>query len=241
MPCAVQSLWIGDRLSKLEQLSIRSFLANGHEFHLYTYHPMQGIPPGTIHHDGNEILPASMIFRDQDIGSFSGFADLFRYKLLRERGGWWVDLDIVCMRPLTDPEEYAFALEAPGYLGNCVLFSRPASLAIEYLWNVARKKDPTRLFWCEIGPPLVQEAVDRFELQRCVMPAATFCPIPSSLWFDTFVPGRGTEIGDDSLGVHFWHEMWRRARLDKDEDYGPRSLYERLKAKYGLRNGTTHR
>ncbi len=37
-----QSLWIGAELSAMEQLSIRSFLANGHEFHLYTYQERQG-------------------------------------------------------------------------------------------------------------------------------------------------------------------------------------------------------
>ena len=38
----IQSLWIGDRLSALERLSIRSFLANGHGFDLYTYQRFEG-------------------------------------------------------------------------------------------------------------------------------------------------------------------------------------------------------
>ena len=33
----IQSLWIGQRLSDLERLCIRSFLQKGHPFHLYTY------------------------------------------------------------------------------------------------------------------------------------------------------------------------------------------------------------
>jgi len=84
----VQSLWIGSRLSAMEKLCIRSFLANDCDFHLYTYGAMEGIPPGTTHLDGNGILPASMVFRDRGIDSYSGFADLFRYRLLLERGGW---------------------------------------------------------------------------------------------------------------------------------------------------------
>ena len=32
----IKSLWIGDQLSRLEQLCIKSFLYHGHEFHLYT-------------------------------------------------------------------------------------------------------------------------------------------------------------------------------------------------------------
>ena len=219
----------------MERLSIQSFLANGHEFHLYTYRAMEGIPEGTVRRDANEILPASRVFRDQDIGSFSGFADLFRYKLLLERGGWWVDLDIVCLKPLPAPhQEYVFVLENQREMANCVLFSRPGEAATEYMWEVARQKDPATMCWCEIGPPLVQEAVDRFDLRRCVMPAEAFCPVLSSRWYDTFVPGRQTEFGPESYAVHLWHEMWRRARLDKDEEYGPRSLYEVLKRRYGV-------
>ena len=33
----VQSLWVGDELSRMEYYSIKSFLVLGYEFHLYTY------------------------------------------------------------------------------------------------------------------------------------------------------------------------------------------------------------
>ena len=33
----IQSLWIGGKLSLMEQLTINSFINNGHEFHLYVY------------------------------------------------------------------------------------------------------------------------------------------------------------------------------------------------------------
>ena len=42
----IQSFWVGEPLSKLEQLCIQSFLDNGHEFHLYVYDDVQGIPEG---------------------------------------------------------------------------------------------------------------------------------------------------------------------------------------------------
>jgi hypothetical protein len=55
-----------------------------------------------------------------------------------------------------------------------------------------------------------------------------------SRWYDTFLPGRQTTFGPETFGVHLWHELWRRARLDEDENYGPRSLYEVLKLRYGI-------
>ena len=57
MSSLVQSLWIGDRLSAMEQLCISSFLRQGHAFHLYVYQETAGIPAGTVVLDGNRILP----------------------------------------------------------------------------------------------------------------------------------------------------------------------------------------
>ena len=49
--------------------------------------------------DANDILDKKYIFR-RWTGNLATFADIFRYKLLYERGGWWVDLDLVCLRRL---------------------------------------------------------------------------------------------------------------------------------------------
>ena len=90
----VQSLWIGNRLSVMQQLSIRSFLDNGHPFHLYAYEGIEGVPGGTVVRSGTEILPAEDIFvyrKGCGKGSPAVFADFFRYKLLLERGGWWAN------------------------------------------------------------------------------------------------------------------------------------------------------
>src|SRR6187401_3043571 len=86
----------------MERLAIRSFLANGHSFHLYAYDSIDGLPEGAVVKDGNKILPASQIFTYREgfaQGSPAAFSNFFRYKLLLDRGGWWVDTDVVCLRP----------------------------------------------------------------------------------------------------------------------------------------------
>ena len=88
----VQGLWVGDRLSTMEQLSIRSFLAHGHEYHLYVYGSVDNVPAGTRVMDARDIHPEPWDFQSCAI-----FADYFRYKLLLDRGGWWADLDAVCL------------------------------------------------------------------------------------------------------------------------------------------------
>ena len=95
----IQGLWLGNRLGLIEQLSIRSFLAHGHPYHLYTYEDVADVPAGTKIMDGNEILPSSELYRGQHRG-WAPFSDWFRWELLLRRGGYWMDLDMVCLKPL---------------------------------------------------------------------------------------------------------------------------------------------
>ena len=82
----------------MEQLSIASFLQNGHEYHLYVYDAVRNVPARAVIKDANEVLPASRIFQYKDQASYAGFANFFRYKLLLEHGGWWVDTDVICLK-----------------------------------------------------------------------------------------------------------------------------------------------
>src|SRR5688500_8391522 len=123
----VHGLWIGDQLSKLEQLTLRSFARHGHEFHLWVYTTLRTpLPQGVIVRDANTVLPITSVFRklnaDPDTGvgrgSVSLFSDLFRYKLLYEHGGYWADLDVTCLKPLDFCEPYVFRDHRVGVVGN---------------------------------------------------------------------------------------------------------------------------
>jgi hypothetical protein len=107
----IQGLWIGNRLSRFEYNSIKSYLVAGYEYHLYTYDKVDNIPENVIIKDGNEILDKKEIFYYE--GSIAPFSDLFRYKLLYERGGVWTDCDIICMKQMSedDNHEYIFVAE----------------------------------------------------------------------------------------------------------------------------------
>ena len=58
----IQSLWIGERLSTIERLSIQSFLTNGHEYHLYVYSDVGEVPSGVVLKDASSIIPRDGIF-----------------------------------------------------------------------------------------------------------------------------------------------------------------------------------
>ena len=84
----------------MEQMSIQSFIHHGHEYHLYVYDEVEGIPAGTKIKDANRVLPDSDIFSKTatKTAGYVTFSNLFRYQLLKDIGGWWVDLDVVCLQ-----------------------------------------------------------------------------------------------------------------------------------------------
>src|SRR4026207_1011099 len=124
----IQGLWIGKGLSVMEQLSIKSFIDNGHEYHLYVYEDVEGIPKGTIIKNADEVVSREHIFRDEVLKAHVSFSDLFRYKLLLEKGGYWADVDIICLKPFDFKSDYVFAAEKTAknsderkkYGSNCV-------------------------------------------------------------------------------------------------------------------------
>jgi len=106
----INALWIG-KLGKLQLLSISSFLKQGHEYILWIYPNIDeeliptNIPDGVIVKDANKILDKKYIFKHWS-GNYATFADIFRFKLLHEQGGWWSDLDLICLRKLPEVQYF---------------------------------------------------------------------------------------------------------------------------------------
>lgn len=232
----IQGLWIGPELSIMEQLSICSFLRNGHDYHLYIYKDVKNVPRGTVLRDANEILPSSRIFQYKRSPSYAGFSNYFRYKLLLERGGWWADTDTICLRHFDFQEEYVFSSEI-NYRGREVVNSgvikvAAGSRAMAYAWGVCQSKNPERLAWGETGPRLMNKAVKKFSLERYKKSHRTFCPINYEEWRTLLQPGFVKTFADETYAIHLWNEMWRAAGQDKNARYPETCLYEILKRCY---------
>jgi hypothetical protein len=242
----IQSLWVGGRLSALERLSIRSFVDHGHDYHLYAFEELPDLPAGAVLKDANAILPASQVFQYREHKSYAAFSNVFRYKLLLERGGVWVDTDLVGLRPLDLADGHAFASETvewrgmPGpraVVGSCLIKAPIGSPAMALALRICLAKDRAALRWGEIGPRLVAEVVEAQGLQRFVQPPAAFCPVSYRDWRQLIDP-QPPALPAEAYAVHFWNEMWRRTGQDKDADYPPECLYERFKRRHLHRTDT---
>ena len=238
----IQALWIGDRLSHLEQLSLASFVANGHAVHLYAYDDLQGVPDGVTVLDGRAVLPADSIFSfgpdaPFGAGSFSAFANLFRYKLLSEQGGWWIDVDMVCLRPFDIAAPYVFAYEHGTSINCAVLRLEQGSPVARSLYEAAAAKG-TDLNWGDTGAKLFTQKVAEHGLEAYALPSKTFYPIhawAAGTLLEADEDGARYASMEGAYGVHFWNSILNWAGRDKDEAYPASSIYERLKARYDIR------
>ena len=116
----IQSLWIGETLSNNEIMCIKSYLINGHDFFLYVYGDVKNVPSGVTLMDANCIIEQNKIFKDS-ANTFASFADWFRIKLLFFKGGWWVDMDTICLKHFDFKEQYCIASERDKNTGLTVV------------------------------------------------------------------------------------------------------------------------
>jgi hypothetical protein len=230
----VQSFWHG-RVSTMERLSAASFIANGHEMHVYAYDALPGLPDGAVVHDAATIVPTRTlrpsVYRDSR-GSFSSFANMFRYKLLLEQGGWWVDLDTVCVRPFDLADDYVFPLEPDGTVSNGTFRVPPSSEVMAYAYERCRSLGRRRREWGVTGPRLLGEAVAELGLERHVVPHEVFIPVAWQDWEMFLDPARAWDFPATTLAVHLFNALWVRGGRDKDGDYPAGCLYEQLKERY---------
>lgn len=247
----VQMLWVGGQLTTLERLSLTSWLAHGHEVHLYTYGRPANTPRGLRIMDAAEILPPQPGTQNSHLGAApTRFTDLFGYTLLHARGGIWAEIDVVCVRPLdfAGGMDYFFASEMlppqPGdgdkmrvRTSGCVMKAPAGSPLIEHCLGAARAAADTPENPLT-GPLLLHAAVEKFNMTGALLNPNLFCPIP---FFNmpALISGIAT-LPPESYGVHLWNESWRRNLFDRNADYDPLSLYERLKTHYLGRRGPSH-
>ena len=246
----IQSLWIGPALSKLEQLSIQSFLDHGHEYHLYVYKHVRNIPEGCVVKDANEIIPEAEIYTYNN-GSVAAFSNLFRYTLMYKMGGYWADTDCICMRPILYANEIVISSE-PGVKYNdkhincgLIRFGKGSAEALEGIQMQRRHKPLVLNGTIKWGSCIltIKHIVKKFKLEQHVLPWQGICSCNPrdymTLVDSRIVAPAGAivkleDVPPEMVCIHFWNEMFRRNEVDLDSDFDPDSLYEVLKRKHHI-------
>jgi len=259
---SIQSLWIGGQLSNVERLCIQSFIDHGHEFYLYAYDEIKNAPIGTVIIDAGTIIGREEIFTFKSggwgEGSVSGFADLFRLLMVQKNGGWWVDMDVICLKPFDFTAEMVFCSSHEGEYGelanNSVFKSPKNSRFIARCLEELTMIDLKNMFFGQAGPFLFQRVLKELQLEDHITPYTYFNPINwkyigelilgqmstknsikevlRPLLKPKTMPGR--KLTKDTYAVHFWNEAWKANKLDKNGRYPVHSLFEKLKRKHNI-------
>lgn len=277
----IQSFWHSknpeeNSFSTLELLCIASFLHHGHIFHLYTYTPndatMQYLRNQlascknfeNLHIiNANSILPQSEIFFDckKRHISIASFSDYFRYNMLYQKGGWWVDMDVICIRYFDFNSPFVFAAERHGektFTANCVIKGEKSSSFLfkivkkskniidnnDYIPNktlldkllkslkLRKKRKEKTVNWGIVGPKFLDREIKENAMQEFVCPPEYFCEID---WYNSryFIDPNYTLPSNKNIyALHAWNATWGGTKQEKNSAYSKECLIEKLKQQY---------
>lgn len=245
----VSSFWHGGALPTYSRLCFASFIAKGIPVDLYSYGRFD-VPRGVRLRDARKVLPEERIFyyrTDPGRGSVSAFSNLFRYKLLMEKGGWWIDADVLCLQPSLPAEDFVFAWQEDAVLGNAVMKLPPNHPFGVRLYEAAEtlvRERGDALVWGEIGPHLLTRIVNEAGLRHLARPAADFYPLQFFEFELANDPAALNEVlrrSADSICFHLWGEMLRRSGFAATAAPAPGSYLASMLAKHGVIEGQASR
>jgi len=246
------ALWIGPTLPPLVGACLRSFLRAGHRVVLHSYRTLSDVPKGIELADANLILPEGKIVRHHRSKSPSLFSNYFRYRLMCEREGYWIDCDLYCVRPFDFGGNPVFGWQDQTTINGAVLRLSPDSDMLRDCLALFESRD-ANFPWVEKRS--IRRA--RFKSFFYRKPMISFLPWGSAgpnaiTWLakkhgddasaqrrEVFYPlghkqadrlGRSdfdieSVLASDTRCIHLWNEMLRQFKTEPE----PGSLLDRLR------------
>lgn len=233
----IHGLWIGKKLSVMELLCIKSFIRNNHEFWLWAYDVIETqLPDKLVVKDASKIIPREKVFCYRHSnqfghgkGSYAGFSDIFRYKLLYEYGGWWVDMDVVCLKPFDFNEPYIFRTHHDFAMVGNMMKCPPRSELMKLCFDRAvHLVDENNRDW-NLPIKILNDTINELQLNNYIKDFSnqdSWLIIRKMLYKDYAVP-------ESWYALHLVNEEWRRNRINKNA-IPYKSYIGKLLKTYGL-------
>ena len=120
---------------------------------------------------------------EKTLGGAYGYtqaADLFRYRLLYEKGGWYFDTDCLLLKPLTPlfDRDYVFGFYNATDVNNAVLKFPKGHVLLDQIYKESVQKVPDPETWPSgVGPSLLTQYVKKFNLIDKALPRDYFYAI----------------------------------------------------------------
>jgi hypothetical protein len=215
--CEFGSFWHG-RLNPFAYACLSSFPRAGVSLRVFSYDRHLELPPGVRHEDARTICPdESLIMRFIANGkpSIATFADMFRYRMMRQTGCCWIDTDMLClMRPAFGTGGFVFCRQADAVgtslVNNAVLRLPPTSPALMELIAASEAAIDVDQRWGAIGPFLLTPVLAKYNLTQHALDSHVCYPIEPEQFWKLFLPGYRDWAANATRGASFVH-LWSEA------------------------------
>jgi Glycosyltransferase sugar-binding region containing DXD motif len=214
-PQVLQTFWHGRAIGAYQLLCLRSFADRGHQVEVFSYDADLRLPGWIERRSAAEILSREQVLRPLQAERFAIHGNLFRYALLHQRGGWWIDPDVVLLKPDLPDEKLFFA--------GMDVFNRTSTGVLKFPKGhpiVKAALDKTLALgdsvpeWEHAGAPLLTDLLRQHGLDPALR---TRDPLGPLSWFevpDLFNPAKRADIETRCVSAIFLQlhdEVWRRA------------------------------
>ena len=223
--CEFASFWHGGPLNPFAYGCLASFPAAGARICLYSYDESLEVPPGVRLEDARSICPDDSQVRRYIVDgkpSIATFADMFRYRMIRETGCCWVDADLVCLtKPAFASEPYVFCRQADAVstllVNNAVLRLPRSEPALAELVATAESVIDVDQKWGAIGPFLLTPVLEKHGLYDKALDPHVCYPIEPEQFWKPFLPSYRAEVEAALAGatlLHLWSEAIRWSKYE---------------------------
>lgn len=215
----VNSLWVGDRLGYLEQLCLVSAAAAGHPVTLYSYTPdhLKGVPPGIELRDAREVMPEQRVVKYAGTNSYALGSNFFRYELLAQDRGYWIDADVYMIKALDFEEPYVFGMEHEKTINSAVLYIPPNSGMVRDLCEIPLSNQRPPWYGPKRSLAYYWKRLKKGQVRVEDMMWGTFGPL-----MVTYLAKKHKVVDQAQKPSVFYPISWKDAR----QFYGPASVIE---------------
>jgi len=214
--CEFASFWHG-RLNPFAYACLSSFPQAGVSLRVFTYDPHLELPPGVRHADARTICPDESLTRRfiaNGKPSLATFADMFRYRMMRQTGCCWVDTDMLCLsKPAFETDGFVFCRQADAVgtslVNNAVLRLPPTSPALAELIAAGDAAIDVDQRWGAIGPFLLTPVLFKYNLTQHALDSHVCYPVEPEQFWKLFLPSYRDWVVNaarEASFVHLWSE-----------------------------------
>jgi hypothetical protein len=223
--CEFASFWHGT-LNPFAYACLASFAQAGASLRVFSYDPRLDLPPGVRLEDASAICPDQSLTRRfiaDGKPSIATFADMFRYRLIRDKGYCWVDTDILCLsKPAFGGDGVIFCRQADAVgtslVNNAVLRLPPSHPAIAELAAAAEAAVDVDQRWGALGPFLLTPVLMKTGLYDCALDSHVCYPIEPEQFWKLFLPAYRDWAHEAARGATFVH-LWSEAIVWSGYDF----------------------